>query len=772
MKAGRIAVAAAACALAVAAWGEDGYVQSDGTQYINLGYMVGPASKVEFDFAMVETPTGDARPIGARGGQNLRIYFGGSGGDYRFSFTVASNDINHVQSVNSTVQADAARHLATFDYGAESGKCTVSIDGYSKTFIDIPNVTATQPLIVFAENLAKAGIYSVAGGSTYYLPAKAKIYGVRISESGTEILNFVPCVKGGVAGLKETHTGYFHTSENQAAHQLAYGGDILEEKDDPYVWTPRNGITTEGETSAFLDTGYTVTPSTRVVLDYAVMTPDWESSSPWSEDPYIISTKANKSGDLAEEHFSFWMNGAANGGTFRYAIGTTGGQGITAYPIATAYNVRRTVSMSGSGISVATAGYTNFTAAVAAAKQVTRNLASYTLKIGSAQAGVNHYLPMKVYGLKIYEGDALVKDYVPFIENGIGGFTNSLDATDRLTSKTRTNYSQTVSDGILTNNVFDVGGSIAAAERETEAYLQFDGRNGSSLNTGYVVTKDTRIEMDYSLWNTKHNSQQFLFEQKDAATKQGIWARVYYGGTHLLSYSMCDNDNGTFRAKATTVKASNHRQTLTLDSHEGTVKIVRGGEAIYDKTFAADGYNYARTATACVTNLWIGGDYDGSAHGASMRLYSFKISESGELKRFYVPYESGGETGLYDTVTGQKLPLAGGMVSGAGYRDGDAIRELIVPPASTNISYTANRNTAVLRCLGCGAKSYEWYENGELMPGETGETLMVRWRKIDSPYEIEYSVRPVFSVFNEKTLGAPASATVRFNPVGMAIYFN
>ena len=39
--------------------------------------------------------------------------------------------------------------------------------------------------------------------------------------------------------------------------------------------------------------------------------------------------------------------------------------------------------------------------------------------IGAAQGGYNHYTPMKIYGLKIWEGTTLVKDYVPFVENGV-----------------------------------------------------------------------------------------------------------------------------------------------------------------------------------------------------------------------------------------------------------------------------------------------------------------------------------------------------------------
>ena len=128
---GSLALISALAALAFAspALAEDGYIESDGNQYINLGHFSGPNTKVEFDFAMSETPTdNNSRPLGARGGQNCRMYFGGNAGEHRFSFWVASTVNSSGQGWNSPVHGDTARHMAVIDYGSEAGKCTVSID--------------------------------------------------------------------------------------------------------------------------------------------------------------------------------------------------------------------------------------------------------------------------------------------------------------------------------------------------------------------------------------------------------------------------------------------------------------------------------------------------------------------------------------------------------------------------------------------------------------------------------------------------------------------
>ena len=193
-KAMLLAVVGTALASGTHAMAEDAYVESDGTQYINLGYRLNPRSRVVYDFALTEAALStDVRPIGARGGQNMRIYTGGDNGAFTLSFTVSKG--TSTQSKNSTVAADTERHVATFDYGAAAEQCTVSLDdgAFSHTFTGVSTATSSQPLIVFAENLAAGGIYSEASASGYYLPAKARVYGVTIYEDGTEVLTVVKC---------------------------------------------------------------------------------------------------------------------------------------------------------------------------------------------------------------------------------------------------------------------------------------------------------------------------------------------------------------------------------------------------------------------------------------------------------------------------------------------------------------------------------------------------------------------------------------------------
>ena len=73
---------AAALAFALPAFAEDAYIESDGTTFINLGHCVGPKTKIELDFQMVEVSNG-IRMLGSVGDASnprCRFYVGTASG--------------------------------------------------------------------------------------------------------------------------------------------------------------------------------------------------------------------------------------------------------------------------------------------------------------------------------------------------------------------------------------------------------------------------------------------------------------------------------------------------------------------------------------------------------------------------------------------------------------------------------------------------------------------------------------------------------------------
>ena len=149
-----------------------------------------------------------------------------------------------------------------------------------------------------------------------------------------------------------------------------------------------------------------------------------------------------------------------------------------------------------------------------------------------------------------------------------------------------------------------------------------------------------------------------------------------------------------------------------------------------------------------------------------MRLYRFKVTTGGVPVRDFVPCCTNGVAGLYDLCGKRFYPLAGGKVSGAKSK-GVAFQ---IEPQPMTLKHIGARRTGTLTCLAAGAQSYEWYENGVLMPGETSNSLALEWseEKADSTYT--YSVKPVYTVFNERVVGDAATTTVEYmSPQGLVI---
>jgi len=774
MKSKVLRCAVAALAFALPAFGEDAYIESDGTTFINLGHCVGPKTKIELDFQMVEVSNG-IRMLGSVGDASnprCRFYVGtASGGTVCFSFTTSKADGTEKGCNLKEAVADTRRHTLIMDYAASSKQFKIVTDGEAvdsgTEFVSFPENTSQYPIGLFAENRSTyGGLSSTPSGSTFYQPVKMKVYGLKIYENGLEEKNFVPCVKGGCAGLYESHSGLFHQGETYDA--ISAGGDVMTIKDDPYIWSPRNVLGTGAEKNIFIDTGYTVLPTTRIELDYAMMTNSVEGIT-WADSycPYLISAQSKENGGSKNYNVALCVANTTVGSTvitpgcMVYRLGETALRPITYFTITNAFDIRRTVVMDSNTVSFVTAGWTNTTLSAGQyGMPATVDTGVRSLKIGANFAGDGRYLPMKVYGLKIYESNNLVKNYVPFIENGVGGLKNSLDTSDVLLSKTRINYSGTVSDGVKTNVVFDVGGNVACTDGNDEAYLEFDGTNtrGHYVLTDYILMKDSRVDVDFSLWNTRYNGQQRIFDQSTANRSNCILARLYMNSAYNWSLMYGDN-HASAPGGIVTVPIDNNRLKFTIDSYNSRLAVTNAGVEVYNQAITT-----SRTWETGVTNLWIGGSYGGATAAASMRLYSFRIYKKGVLDRNYVPCVRNGVAGLYETCGNKFLQVLGGKVSGATLK-GEAFQ---IAPQPAKLTSSNGRNTATLTCLAAGAQSYEWYEDGVLLPGETSDALTLTWTN-EEPHVRTYSVAPVYTVFNETVKGDPVTAEVEYAPMGVTI---
>ena len=776
------AMLAGVMAASTAAFGEDAYIENTGGQYVNTGYCVCTNTRIEIDFQMMEVGldkqllssyTGNV--TGYKDNIECSIYLGGTASNVRFSIYTHTNgvygsSISALRNGKNVYPADTNRHVIVMDYTLSTNQFQVwtgdrMVGSYSyPSFLD--NHRSSVPLALFGRCYRNSGIYSQKTSmkdSMFAYPSKMRVYRLKFYEGGSAsenlVMDLVPHVKGGVAGFKDLcKPGRFVQGEIDGA--CTAGGDVTEEPDDLYIYTPRNTLSALSGKSVFLDTGYYVKPTTRVELDFAMLTADWATNKLYNISPYLIGASGNNPA------FYFYAAGdVSTNGFFRYGIGKVKHGDLKECGIDKAYNIRRTVSMNSNSVSIITAGYTNWTETVAASMAITAAANSYTLKIGSSYSGVSRFLPMKVYGLKIYESDELVKDYLPFYRNGVAGLTNSLDTTDILTSRTLA-ASGVISDGKGTNVVFEAGGNVTDDPIEKEAYLEFDGVTGHSIKTDLYVTSNTCVEADFSLWSSTRNGDktpgQDIFAYGNSTNYNCLYLRFGFEKKQQSFYCYFHDyigGIGQSSAISTGVAINHERRQVKIDGLNGNATLTTNGTTV-NKNLAAKS---KRNLTDTSRQLYIGGSYTGTTRPAWMKLYRFKVSEAGEPVRDFVPCTHEGQAGLYDLLHGGFYPLTGGKVYGKGY-SGQSDTFKVALPQTAKI--TKGTGDYELTCIAPGASSFEWYEDGKLIDDATTDSYTVEWT-YKAPHMRTYKVVPVYTVFNEKVRGEASEAQVEISPFGL-----
>ena len=759
--------AAVMLTFALSAFGEDAYIESDGSvgAGINTGFFVGPQTKIEIDFQLTTNSQNQVRLFGAKGVNaddstpECECYIGKNSSNTE-CFSFISGASGGTRQSSNFKAIDTQRHRIVLDFHeAKEFQVWTGDSKSAKTLSDYPANRQKYPLTFFCKNYTTLAMYSSRLDTLSYY-AKMRVYRFRIWDAGVLVRDYVPRVKGGVAGFYETCSEQFVMGENIAA--FSAGGDVTREKDDPYVAMPDNDVMTASGVSGkslYFDTGYVFTPKSRVELDYALLTPTWTTNSLWKAEALLLFAQG------PQQLLYLMAYGKNVEGRYYRKFGEKYEGGIVGTGLNTAYGVRRMVSMDKKYLRIITAGYTNYLDGASAANVISQNLSSATLRIGGRTS--NSFTPMRIYGLKIFETEngveTLVRNYEPVISNSVPRLVDTLNVSNK---SIPTVYGSGTGTSAI-DIVFDAGGDIKGDEAAKEAYLDFDVVNRHAINTEYVLTKNSRVEADFAIWNTKYNSQQYLFEQRgyvSASSGNGVWFRLYLTSGNSYGWSFCDYTiSGTSHGnlKWTTASFNNERTKFVFDAPNNHATAHRGGQLIWETTDMAQ--TKTLTWETCTEPLWIGSNWSGTSNATGMRLYSLKIYKSGVLDRCYVPCVHNGQAGLYELCQKRFFPLTGGKVSGATLA-GEAFQ---ISPEPATLTHKEGENSTTLTCIAAGAQRYEWYMNDEKIDNDS-DSVTVTWTH-KQPHLRTYSVVPVYTVFNETVKGSPVTATVEMTPLGTVV---
>jgi len=697
---------------------DDAYVQSLGSRALNSRFFMCPDARIELDYAFNEAhKNSQQRLLGADAGSYVTssaVYSGGSG----VSFGTGDKFVGQ----GTDYDPDVYRHTVIIDSANDRYYFTTGfLTNWTDTIKSTRTNTGVFPIGILGGCTAK-------DGCAFNNLAKAKLYGARFYKGGVLVHDYVPCVKGAQAGLKDLVDGVFITNEARNESEcLIAGGDISREQDDGYIET--HGV------NQTIDTGYKVTSSTRIELDFAftstLSNSDKRSDGSEVPQPWLIghggdevTVGAYNSG----QHMYAYMD-ADSGGQFH------GGSVVAALS-------RRTVvyDVPTRSCSLLTVGYTNWTAAVTQTftEPVTNDnsLILFTRRWGKGLEAL--YPCAKVYGMRIYEDGVLVRDYVPYEQGGAVGLRDALSG-GFLTPKAR---------------ALGSGGAIATdASFGDDAYIESDGTQ--AISTHCFAKPATRMEMDFAL--------------TDAATVQvrpfGVAStqncELYVDGSCNLAFGAGDT-----WTKSPMAPAGMCRYQAVLDLKNKTYSLKNG-----TKSLLSGAYDMSITATssAPIAMFAKAGNAAGTTfqNNARMRLYTARLYENDVLLHEYLPYKEGDVVGLYDTVTKtvSVCSLAGASafkVGGMGW-DGSGSKFVVSPKGAFLYSSDATRLTAYAP----GAVSYVWTKDGVTLAGETGGSIEVAWQR--GRRQSVYRVTPVYSVRDKTVCGTAAEALVEYNPNGTCV---
>ena len=649
-----------ACAL----WAEDGYLESSGGTGINSRYFFNPKSRVEVDYALTDASITQARVWGMDSTSPMgSLYVQGT-----LNVAFGSGDTFVNSDTQTGLRADTLRHTAILDVAQrEAVYMTGATTNWSKSSIlatHAPSTTATVPIAIFA------GTANNKAGTVFNNAAKMKLYRIKFFTDGTLVHDYLPCVKGGVPGLRDQVDGVFVTSENVGA--LSVGGDVETIEDDPWIALPDNNQTNGWQ---FVDTSYRPTPNTRFEVDYALLRNYTESLS-GNGDWTVFSAYSTQSNNASTANYSvfnfYYCKYGASwscGGDNWISLGSAFPKPVDDK------DIRRMAVLDAKNKTfvLTTAGFTNCTETCAGF----RDFDYKTAKIGAWYHGQNGFAPLKIYGCRIFEDDVLVRDLRPCVQNGLAGLKDEVDGSF-LACGTRT-----------------YGGPIP--HEQGDGYIESTTRN-ISIDTGYYPNSNTCVWVDWAFTSrdnfTSSGGQHFVYE----ISNDGLVSRIYGNGTDKADthYSWTFSKPARWTDTGIVV-VTNVRHQAYVDSYGDRVAFLSGSYTNYSTTMSAQ-HMTNHVAVGNKTTLKLFSNASSSANFALMRLYGFKIWDAGTLVRDYIPYIQNGAAGLYDRVnntflSGNRAFAYGGNIA----NDGSTMDAYVESTGAQAIStgYLANGKTSI-----------------------------------------------------------------------------
>ena len=248
---------------------------------------------------------------------------------------------------------------------------------------------------------------------------------------------------------------------------------------------------------------------------------------------------------------------------------------------------------------------------------------------------------IRLYSLAIYDDDVLVRDFIPY---GAGAVTGLLD---RCTGKVYRPTTKPTPNAPFATGNFKLGADDGCVMSSLKSPAD------QGLDTGIVATPNTKIEVDFTLLNPTGGDSVFGVDSQDG----GLQFDFRLNKNKNFCWNFQDEQQ-TLTSMSVVATPADRR--IVFDGPGDTITMTRGTTVEYTASISASlPAGATRTQTSGGTIQLFNralysaeGDVSCTGH-ASMQIRSAKIWENGTLVRDFAPRMVDNVVGLYDSVSGK-----------------------------------------------------------------------------------------------------------------------
>ena len=674
----------------------DTYLQSDGTQAIDIGLLATTNMRMEVVFE--PTLTNGTRYLfgsasSTAGNSPMKYGFYVQNGPFSFTSGTGGTGGNwNAGWYGTKIAGTRSRFKAVYDFPTKTGELwSGDVRVYSVTTLTTPG---------FETNTCTVTLFCNHSNPTSYVdPFGGKVYSFRLFDKGTLVRDMIPYGRGAVTGLLDRCSGKVYTNVRAGGHAFTLGTD------DGYV---RSDRTKRG--GQWIDTGYSVNPQTKIEVDFAMM------------DVSTVQQRIFGADTVGGHGLCFYVSGSKYFAWYCRDNPVPGWGGESTGILvdgerrkATVDIPNRTVTLTGAGGETVYAGTITYDCENTATTSIRLFGGAYTNATGTVVQ--NCPASVKIFGAKFWDGETLVRDYEPRIVDNVEGLYEKVSGKlvpGNLSGSETGNFRLKAGGNILCESANGLGTAANA-----DAYLEDTG--AQAINTGYYTSRKTRLEIDFAINDFGGTAYYFGAVGTSATNNVGLYYQLNNGNRNF-SFRYWKG-NGTNWPLVNNNKATPERYQVVMDLS------------------AAKGYWYADGVQKKSVSLSLpsSGDFKNTVpllimytqnggQGAVGRLYSFAIYEDDVLVHQYTPCVENGIAGVWDSVGKQFLSNSraangsGFTFHGAGVDGGGMV--FTEQPQGGRLS---RGHTLTLTAFAPGAAGYQWLKNGAIVEGATGRTLEVAY---------------------------------------------